>query len=138
MTLGDIAAVIIGAAALVAGAFRLRRMWRALDPYGQQPVGWPFGDAGWRAMARLFPANYAAVICLVLAWGLLSIAADNALLVTLGLLAFLATVVLFGLVVRIALFNRPSWLIAPSLRGEPGLVEERRNGKRDSARGSGR
>jgi hypothetical protein len=111
---------ILGSVTVVAGLYAFRELWtgwRGEDgrPLSRAPDWWPFDLPLWRALVRSGPLGAAEAPLLAGAY-----LASGALDVVFSALATLALV----LMVVVALFNRPAFLVAPGLRGLPGLVDE--------------
>ena len=122
----------------VFGLLRWRAYWNgtvAALSLTNVPKGWPFGEVLWRAGVRSTPVCI--LFCLV---GL--IALPGALLWSPGsefasespswydLVFALSGLIWLVAQGSVVLLNRPSWLVPPRFRGEPGAIEEWRQRRR--------
>ena len=99
---------------------QLPKIWRHQTTFYDRPQWWwVWGDALWRAFARIVPISIFAMSAATLA--LLASAVSVPSVAT--WLAFVA-VFLAGLAAAITLFNQPKFLVPPHLRQEPGALEE--------------
>jgi hypothetical protein len=113
---------ILGGVALVAGLYGLRLLWAEWrgenrPDIHRAPDWWPFDLPLWRALVRSGPIG---AVEAPLTGGI--VIASGVLDVVLSVLAAGS----FVLMLRVALFNRPRFLVARGLRGLPGLIDERK------------
>jgi hypothetical protein len=122
---------VLGGVTLVGGLVGLVMLAR--NPAGQnadlgRPAEWwPFDLVSWRALVRIAPVGAAEAVI----WGAWYIVAGLSPSTVVD--AFqsglqVLVVIALGLLVTVALFNRPRILVSPSLRGLPGALEEWRSG----------
>lgn len=98
------------------------RMWRGQFQYAEfdsVPSSWPFGRMGWHAFVRAWFVGTTLVPTTVL-WAFF-FAWPSYILAWSALASFVGWSLL---VLAVMLFNRPSFVIPPHLRAEPGLVAE--------------
>lgn len=121
-----IIAVLGGALYSARHAFRI---WTGRIKAEAQPsIWWPFGDAGWRAFIRAYPATIVGVFgFLVLAVSVIvgpEIDDPGSLVFAwIGLVALGGTALAILAALAIALFNRPQLLVPRRLREERGLLQ---------------
>ena len=116
---------------LLVALCRLPRVWRGdMDRMSPVPPGWPWSPIAWRAVIRSGPAAILGGITMVVGLPVLLIAPERAeggfarpLVVVVPFLVLFALSVL--LMLSVALFNRPAFLVAPHLREAPGVFAER-------------
>jgi hypothetical protein len=117
--------LIVLAVIVLLGTSFIPRYWSHPVEYRPpRPEWWFFGDAVWRGFLRSLPAAVIGAWFLILATFGIVLSnrkiIDESVPVWLGLGFFL-----FGvLAITIALFNWPKFLVPPSLRDEPGAVQE--------------
>lgn len=118
----------------VFGSLQLPSLWRGESAERIERhlrPGWPWGSSALKGWIRSLPAAVLAGWSLFLL-ALIGVAASNGFLSEgspLRLLGYLALpaigLTIFGFLhmLTIILFNRPKYLVPPSLRGDPGLVQ---------------
>jgi len=114
----SIVAPVVGWALSLAFGFTLFRVWKAPseDRSYQRPAWWLWSERSWRGYRRGVLAAALVIFSFTLALTLRGAA---------GLYAGLAGMfVFFPLMVTIALFNWPKFLVPPASRGDAGLVSE--------------
>lgn len=127
MATSDWIAALICVALLPAWAVIVGPVWhdRRPDLRSEPPGLWPFGGPLWRAGIRLIPVGGPAIFVALPVAVLQKSQADGLVAdAALGMFGFLAVVALL-LLISIILFNSPKRLVAPHLRSQPGLLEER-------------
>jgi hypothetical protein len=122
----QVIALIILLVMAVLGTIFMPRYWRNPSRFYRRvsPQWWTYGDAFWRGFVRSLLASIIAGWFLVLGGFGIFLAngktIDQAVPVWLGL-GFFA----FGFIsLSIAFFNWPKFLVPPSLRDQPGAVQE--------------
>jgi hypothetical protein len=111
---------IIGSVTLVAGLYALRAIWSEWrgengPDLRRAPDWWPFDLPLWRALVRAGPVG--AVEAPLMGGAFLASGALDAMFSVLAATAL-------ALMLLVALYNRPAILVAPALRGLPGLIDE--------------
>jgi hypothetical protein len=117
----------ICAGAVLLLIYRIPRIWRG-DATGlrQKPAAWPWGTASWLSYVRVVPSLPLMLIPVLAVYALRT--ADSARYEGTGdatvamVVALTASGVGFVIVVSIVLINRPKFLVAPHLRGQPGAL----------------
>lgn len=124
--------VFVAFALLVLGGVRgLVYFWRGeLGVWDHEPAWWPWGEVAFRAWVRVMPigvATLAVLDAVHLATGL-GVYEGGGAVYWAGAALALSLLVLFLLATTVAFYNRPSWLVPPHLRDEPGIVASQKEG----------
>ena len=124
--------VFAGFAVLVLAAVRgLVYIWRGKSTvWDHRPAWWPWGEQAFRAWVRVMPigvATLAVLDAIYLAKGLGVYDAEGVVYWAGAALA-LSLLALFLLATTVAFYNRPSWVVPPPLRDEPGIVASQKQG----------
>lgn len=128
MTFKDLLTTLLAVGLTIVVVVRVPKFWRGEtdhDPFVVSPI-WPFGAPLWRGAVRAVPALSPLVPLALVVHLLVNVAGYDAetLIVALPAVAILAAITAGW---TIALFNRPSRLVAPAWRAQPGAVEEWRS-----------
>ena len=118
----------VGLVVIIAGA--AVRIWRGEVPrLRDEPGGWPWGQIAWRAYVRCVPSLLLPGTTILVVLPVLESVPERAdgsfdrpVLVVVPVLAAFALSVL--VVLCVAVFNRPKFLVARELRHEPGAATE--------------
>ena len=125
--------VFAGFAILVLAAVRgLVYIWRGESAvWDHRPAWWPWGEQVFRAWVRVMPigvATLAVLDAIYLAKGLGVYDAEGRLVYWACAALALSLLALFLLATTVAFYNRPSWVVPPHLRDEPGIVASQEEG----------
>ena len=117
---------------VVVGSVSLPRYWRG-DPRAiDAPETWGLMTPGiWRGTKRAAVVMIPTITVMCgLASVFFSVRYNSPTYTLLVEIAIVVMVVGFSLITTITLFNRPRFLVPPAMRADPGLLAERRAGKR--------
>lgn len=114
---------LIFAAGVPLSVYGARAEWRIplTEPPGDTPADWPFGRPSWLVMRRSFALYIPTSVCFS---AVLLLEAFDLLHGPVAELLRVLTFVTVALFVSVALLNRPSVLVPPALRKEPGFIVE--------------
>lgn len=120
-------ALFVCVAVLAGATIRIRR--GETPRLSDEPTGWPWGSIAWHACVRCLPSILVAGITVLVVTAVGASFPERAdgpfarpVAVAVPLLATLA--LSFLLVLCVALFNRPRFLVSRDLRQEPGAAAE--------------
>jgi len=125
MTIGELVAGVVIAVGVVLATLQLPKVWRA-EACAQIPAWWLWGSAAYRGFVRAVPVGIVSgwPFLLILPWAF-GLITSKSTASTIGLLtAASMTIIGFGLMVCVALFNWPRQLVPPKLRAQPGMLHE--------------
>jgi hypothetical protein len=125
VTIPNALVLVVCCLSLLGATYSLRFVWRA-DPSREVPSWWLWGGPSYRGFARAIPLGVVSSWPFLLAafWGLGLITSMSASS-TVSLLVLAALVIVgVGLMLSVALFNRPKSFVPPKLREQPGAWHE--------------
>jgi len=108
----------------------LPNVWRGRSPAPKVPAYWLWGDPLYRGGIRAVPSIMIALLIVALSAAAVPFNQRGIVGVWFLFTLFIAAIVAVLMVLSVIMFNWPTFLVPPSMRGEPGAIQESLHARR--------